>query len=104
MARQKKFLLRISPELWEELNRWAAQEFRSVNGQIEFLLQKAVNRERKGSRRAEGGGRRAEGEESEVGESPKLDASPSSGRIFRSSLSKRPSVSPAVASTATGIT
>ena len=43
MAERKKFLLRISPALWEELNRWAASEFRSVNGQIEFLLQRAVN-------------------------------------------------------------
>ena len=48
MAQRKKFLLRMSPTLWEELNRWAAQEFRSVNGQIEFLLQRAVN-VRKGS-------------------------------------------------------
>ena len=43
MAEQKKFLLRMNPALWEQLNRWAAQEFRSVNGQIEFLLQRAVN-------------------------------------------------------------
>jgi hypothetical protein len=48
MAQRKKFLLRISPELWEELNRWAAQEFRSVNGQIEFLLQRAVDDRRRG--------------------------------------------------------
>jgi hypothetical protein len=48
VAQRKKFLLRISPELWEELNRWAAQEFRSVNGQIEFLLKKAVDAKRKG--------------------------------------------------------
>ena len=47
MAQRKKFLLRMSPELWEELNRWAAQEFRSVNGQIEFLLQRAVDDRRK---------------------------------------------------------
>lgn len=46
-AQRKKFLLRISPALWEELNRWAAQEFRSVNGQIEFLLQRAVDLRRK---------------------------------------------------------
>jgi len=46
MAERKKFLLRISPALWEELNRWAAQEFRSVNGQIEFILQQAVNEKR----------------------------------------------------------
>jgi len=47
VAQRKKFLLRISPELWEELNRWAAQEFRSVNGQIEFLLRRAVDDRRK---------------------------------------------------------
>lgn len=46
MAQRKKFLLRISPTLFEELNRWAAQEFRSINGQIEFLLQRAVNERR----------------------------------------------------------
>ncbi len=40
---RKSLLLRISPELWEELNRWAAEEFRSVNGQIEFLLQRAAD-------------------------------------------------------------
>jgi hypothetical protein len=54
MAQRKRFLLRIGHELWEELERWAAQEFRSVNGQIEFLLQRAV-RER---RRARGGAER----------------------------------------------
>jgi len=48
MAERKKFLLRISPSLWDELNRWAAQEFRSVNGQIEFLLQRAVDQRRRG--------------------------------------------------------
>jgi hypothetical protein len=53
---KKPFLLRISPELWEELNRWAADELRSVNGQIEYLLRQAVQT-RKGSRnRTEGGG------------------------------------------------
>jgi hypothetical protein len=56
MAQRKKLLLRISPRLWEELNRWAAQEFRSVNGQIEFLLQRAVNRERGGGGASEGQG------------------------------------------------
>ena len=43
MSDRKKLLLRISPELWEELNRWAGQEFRSINGQIEFVLQRAVD-------------------------------------------------------------
>jgi hypothetical protein len=47
MPERKKFLLRISPALWEELNRWAAQEYRSVNGQIEFILQRAVDQKKK---------------------------------------------------------
>jgi hypothetical protein len=48
MATRKSFLLRIAPDLWEELNRWAAQELRSVNGQIEFLLRHAVEERRRG--------------------------------------------------------
>ena len=42
MAGRKAFPLRMSPELYEELRRWAETEFRSVNGQIEFLLRDAV--------------------------------------------------------------
>ena len=56
MAERKAFLLRISPELWESLDAWAADELRSVNGQIEFVLARAVRaagRERK--RRGRGG-------------------------------------------------
>lgn len=48
MPPRKSFPLRLSPELYEELRRWADQEFRSVNAQIEFLLQEAVRR-RKGA-------------------------------------------------------
>lgn len=51
MAERKRFLLRMRPELWEELNRWAAADFRSVNGQIEFLLQKAVEEKRRKQRK-----------------------------------------------------
>ena len=47
MAERKSFLLRIDPGLWCELEAWAADELRSVNGQIEFLLKQAVQR-RKG--------------------------------------------------------
>ena len=46
MASKKPFLLRLPPELWEELNRWARDELRSVNGQIEFLLRQAVVKRR----------------------------------------------------------
>ena len=46
MAERKPFLLRIPPELWDELNRWAGEELRSVNGQIEWILRRAVEERR----------------------------------------------------------
>ena len=42
MAERKSFLLRLPPDLMEELNRWARDELRSVNAQIEFLLRRAL--------------------------------------------------------------
>jgi hypothetical protein len=42
VAIKKQLPLRIDPDLWEEINRWAADELRSVNGQIEYLLRQAV--------------------------------------------------------------
>jgi len=47
MAVRKPFLLRIDPELWADLEAWAQDELRSVNGQIEYLLRQAVQK-RKG--------------------------------------------------------
>lgn len=44
MPPRKSYLLRISPELYEELERWAADDLRSVNAQIEYLLQDAVKK------------------------------------------------------------
>jgi hypothetical protein len=41
---RKAFLLRIPPDLWAELEKWAADELRSVNGQIEYLLRQAIAR------------------------------------------------------------
>ena len=49
MEIRKQFLLRIDPELWTELEHWAADELRSVNGQIEYILRQAVVK-RKGTR------------------------------------------------------
>jgi hypothetical protein len=46
MGEKKSFLLRLNLETWRELERWAADEFRSVNGQIEFILHEAIRRER----------------------------------------------------------
>ena len=48
MAQRKPFLLRMPPDLMEHLNRWAKDELRSVNAQIEYLLREAVRRQRKG--------------------------------------------------------
>jgi hypothetical protein len=44
MAEKKKFLLRIDPSLYDALERWANDELRSANAQIEFLLKDAVKR------------------------------------------------------------
>ena len=43
-ADKKSFLLRIDPRLWDELERLAAAELRSVNSQVEFLLREALER------------------------------------------------------------
>ena len=45
---KKQVLLRLSPSLWTELARWAEEDFRSINGQIEFLLSEAVRRRKDG--------------------------------------------------------
>ncbi len=50
MGERKTFLLRLDAEDFEELRCWAADEFRSLNGQIEFLLRQALLRSRMKSR------------------------------------------------------
>jgi hypothetical protein len=45
---RKPFLLRIDPALWAELEAWAQDELRSVNGQIEYLLRQAVQKRKGG--------------------------------------------------------
>jgi hypothetical protein len=42
MPDKKSFLLRIGPEVYDALAGWAAEELRSMNGQVEFLLRKAL--------------------------------------------------------------
>ena len=44
MSKRKGFLLRLPPELYAELRRWAADEMRSMNGQVEYLLRDALRR------------------------------------------------------------
>jgi len=42
MSEKKAFVLRVSPETLRELEKWADDEFRSINGQIEYVLLKAL--------------------------------------------------------------
>jgi hypothetical protein len=42
MAERKAFPLRLDPEIYDELQRWAGAELRSLNGQIEYLLRRAL--------------------------------------------------------------
>jgi len=46
---KKKLLLRIDPKLHDELRKWADDDFRSINAQIEFLLKKSVAENRRDS-------------------------------------------------------
>ena len=46
---KKQILLRLSPSLWKELAGWAEDDFRSINGQIEYLLNECVKKRRKGT-------------------------------------------------------
>lgn len=42
--KKKQILLRIAPSLWDEIAAWAEDDFRSINGQIEYLLAESVKR------------------------------------------------------------
>lgn len=59
LMQRKPFLLRVDPKLLEQLQRWADDDLRSLNGQIEFLLRKAL---------------RDAGREKEAEKDPKSDA------------------------------
>jgi hypothetical protein len=46
---KKQLLLRLSPSLWNELAAWAEDDFRSINGQIEYLLAECVRKRKEKS-------------------------------------------------------
>ena len=48
MAERKAFLLRVDPAVLDALQRWAADDLRSLNAQIEFVLRRALQQERRG--------------------------------------------------------
>jgi len=70
VAARKQFLLRIDPDLWRELEHWAADDLRSVNAQVEWLLRDAVRLRRGGRKAAPARGEGAPGGVSAGGPSP----------------------------------
>ena len=52
MAERKSFLLRVDPELLDAMHRWANDDLRSLNGQIEFLLRRALQQSGRMSKQA----------------------------------------------------
>jgi hypothetical protein len=53
MSEKKPFVLRIDPEKLKALEKWAADEFRSINGQIEYLLDQALRKSGRWKKRSE---------------------------------------------------
>lgn len=45
---KKQIVLRLSPSLWNDIAEWAEDDFRSINGQIEYLLSECVRKRKKG--------------------------------------------------------
>ncbi|MEZ5104751.1 MAG: Arc family DNA-binding protein [Draconibacterium sp.] len=42
MSKKKTFVLRINPEMMEAVEKWAADDFRSINGQLEWIIHNAL--------------------------------------------------------------
>ncbi len=42
MAKKKSFVLRVDPEMLEAVEKWAADEFRSINGQLEWIISNSL--------------------------------------------------------------
>lgn len=59
---KKRFLLRLGPDLYDALEKWAADDLRSVNAQIEYLLTESARRAGRIRKGIEGSERRGEGD------------------------------------------
>ena len=53
MTSKKDLRLRVNPKLYDELMRWSAEELRSMNGLVEYILTEAVKKRRKSSMEGE---------------------------------------------------
>lgn len=70
---KKQLLLRLSPTLWKELAAWAEDDFRSINGQIEFLLTECVRKRKKSAAAASEMETEGEGSERDSSENSGMD-------------------------------
>jgi len=51
MSKKKSFVIRIDPAMFSALEKWAADEFRSTNGQIEYLLDQSLKKAKRNPKR-----------------------------------------------------
>jgi hypothetical protein len=58
MPQKKSFALRVDPELLEAVEKWAADEFRSTNGQLEWIINRALKEAKRLKKDNEEGGRK----------------------------------------------
>lgn len=65
MAARKQYPLRIDPEVWAAIEEWAADEMRSANGQVEWILRQALKQAGRLPRARRGGGQDENTSESE---------------------------------------
>jgi Uncharacterized protein conserved in bacteria len=50
---EKKILLRLTESMWQELAAWAEEDFRSINGQIEYLLNECIKKRKKTNKKSD---------------------------------------------------
>ncbi len=53
MGKKKPFVLRLDPDTLKDLERWAADDFRSINGQLEWIIDKALRDAKRKSKRSD---------------------------------------------------
>jgi hypothetical protein len=56
MAKKKSFVLRVNPEMIEAVEKWAADDFRSINGQLEWIIHNALKDAKRLKKKSEGNG------------------------------------------------
>ncbi len=53
MAKKKTFVLRVNPETMQAVERWAADDFRSINGQLEWIIHNALKNAKRSKKSSE---------------------------------------------------